>query len=749
MQFWKSKKKEHEFENYIVGTNTENDLALLLSECDKKFAHYNKDLIKKAFHLCIQGHKNQLRMSGQPYYTHPLEVARIIVNELPMDDISVAAALLHDVVDNSEYSINDIRHEFGDTIADIVDGISQIQVIESYNIKVIESYRKLLVSWFKDARIILIKLADRLHNMRTIEFLDEYRQQKLARETLEIYSPFAHRFGLGVFKWELEDLAFKVQNREEYDKISDAIQLTRTERHDYIRAFIEPIRARLDSNEILSRRKIVADIFGRPKHIYSIFNKTILRDKPIEELYDLFAVRIVLDTDDISTCYIVLGILSEIFRPVPGTFKDYIADPKKNGYQSIHIAVIGMDNKPVEVQIRTRKMHDFSETGFAAHFKYKPGYVPTESILDSSNFDEWVDMVRNIFENYNGTNEENLFQSVKTNFLIDDITVFTPTNECITLPKESTPLDFAYSIHSNIGNNCIGAKVGGKIVPLNHQLKNGDQIEILTSKNQKPEKKWLKYVVTQRAKNSIIKALKEDRTEFLSIGESKWVDMQNDFEIRLTDSDFVNLVNKLKYDSGEEFFVALGKQDVDIEYIHHHFYDKLSEIKRKLIDEKNGNSINTADKEIQLNGNGSARPVINVPITYSECCYPIPGDRIVGEILEDTELRVHRRSCKQIEQYLNPPQANIMNLNWEWLHKDEYNVKFKILAEANDEILPQLTQLMLKEDNIPIRGINFDNDNVKFEGLITITINNSKQLDDLFDKIRLLDGVKKIERFSL
>ena len=716
----------------------------MLKECDRKFTNYNKDLVKKAFHWCLQGHKNQLRMSGQPYYTHPFEVARIIVNELPMDDISVAAALLHDVVDNSEYTIVDIRHEFGDTIADIVDGISQIQMIESYNIKVVESYRKLLVSWFKDVRIILIKLADRLHNMRTIEFLDDARQQKLARETLEIYSPFAHRFGLGVFKWELEDLAFKVQNREEYDKISSTIQLTRAERKDYISAFIEPIRARLDSNEILSRRKINIDISGRPKHIYSIFNKTILREKPIEELYDLFAVRIILDTDDISSCYIVLGILSEIFRPVPGTFKDYIADTKKNGYQSIHIAVIGMDHKPVEVQIRTRKMHDFAETGFAAHFKYKPGYVPTESILESNNFEEWVEMVRNIFENYTG-NEENIFQSVKTNFLLDDITVFTPSNECITLPKESTPLDFAYSIHSDVGNSCIGAKVGGKIVPLNHQLKNGDQIEILNSKTQKPERKWLKYVVTQRAKNTILKSLKEDQKKYLSIGESKWVDLQNDFEVKLTDSDFISLVKKLKYDSNDDFFVAIGKQDIDINYIHHHFYDKLNELKKKLLDEKNGKEFT---EDYQTNIPNNVKPVINVPIKYADCCYPIPGDRIVGEIIEDTELKVHRRSCKNIVNYLNPQQANIMNLNWEWLYKDEYNVKFHIIAEANDEILPQLTSLMLQEDNIPIRGINFDNNDSIFEGFVVITIKNSKQLDDLFDKIRLIDGVKKIERFG-
>ncbi len=564
---------------------------------------------------------------------------------------------------------------------------------------------------------------------------------KLARETLEIYSPFAHRFGLGVFKWELEDLAFKIINREEYDKVMEAVQLTKSEREEYIRAFIEPIRERLDSNIVLQRDKTKIDIYGRAKHIYSIYNKTIIREKPIEELYDLFAVRIILDTEDVSMCYIVLGIISEIYRPVPGTFKDYIADTKKNGYQSIHLAAIGMDHKPVEVQIRTRKMHDYAETGFAAHFKYKRGYVPNESILDSDNFEEWVEMVRNIFENYNAPGES-LFQNVKSNFLLDDITVFTPKNQCITLPKESTPLDFAYTVHSDIGNSCIGAKVNGRIVPLNQPLKNGDQIEILSSKNQKPDKKWLKYVVTQKAKNNILKYLKDEQKKYLSIGQDKWIDLQNDFALKLTDSDFKNLVKKLKYDDADEFFVALGKNAIDIEYIHHHFYDKLVENKRNELD-KNYSEDDKPEEHFS-----GPKPRLNVPINYASCCYPIPGDRIVGEIIENTEIKIHRRSCKYIAPMLQPQQPNIMIMNWEWLYRDEYDVKFKIKADANDEILPQITALILKEDTIPIKGINFNNDDNHFEGIVLISIKNSKQLDDLFDKIRLITGVKKVERFN-
>lgn len=742
MKFWKSKKNDEAWKSYIVGSDSSKDLELLHYECAEKFEKYNKDLITKAFNWCLMGHKNQIRLSGQPYYTHPLEVARIIVNELPMDDVSVAAALMHDMCDNSDFTIDDIRSEFGDEIANIVDGIGQIQLIESYGVKQVDSYRKLIIAWFNDVRIILIKLADRLHNMRTIEFLSLERQLKLSTETMEIYSPFAHRFGLGNFKWELEDLAFKVLNREEYDKIASAIQLTREERKDYISAFIEPIRERLNSNEILSRRKIGFDIFGRAKHIYSIFNKTILREKPMEELFDLFAVRIVLDTDDISTCYIVLGILSEIYRPVPGTFKDYIADTKKNGYQSIHIAVIGMDHKPVEVQIRTRKMHDYAESGFAAHFKYKPGKVSSESVLENENFDEWVDMVRNVFENHSIGSQRDIFQSVKSNFLLEDITVFTHTKECKNLPINSTPLDFAYSVHTDIGNSCIGAKVNGRIVPLNYRLKNGDQIEILNSNNQKPTKEWLDYVVSQRAKNGIMQYLKLEQKKYLTTGIDLWVNLQNDFEIKLTDSDFRDLVKKLKYDNEDEFFVALGKQDVDIDYIHNHFYHKLKDLKRTPIDndpERNENTSESASNKIN----------INVPIVYSECCYPIPGDRIVGEIVEGSAMYVHRRSCKNIVEKLNPLAPNVMALNWDWLHKDDYLVRFKIEAAADDEILSEITNLIMSSDSsIQIKGINFNNDDNKFEGFVTVAIQSAAQLNKLFDEIRKIPSVKRIERVS-
>lgn len=739
MKTLKYKNLDEVWKDYIVGSDKAKDLELLHFECTKKFEKYNKELINKAFHWCVEGHKNQTRFSGMSYHTHPLEVARIIINELPLDDISVAAALLHDMGDTSKFTINDIRVEFGEEIANIVDGISQIRMIESYEVKQADNFRKLIIAWFNDVRIILIKLADRLHNMRTVEFLPIERQVKLAEETMEIYSPFASRFGLGNFKWELEDISFKILNPEEYSKISSALQFTREERKEYIVGFIEPIRERLNSNEILQSQKINLDIFGRAKHIYSIFNKIIIRAKPMEELFDLFAVRIVLDTDQISNCYVVLGILSEIYRPVEETFKDYIAEPKKNGYRSIHLAVYGMDHKPVEVQIRTREMHDFAESGFAAHFKYKPGKVTSESILERENFEEWVDMVRGAFENHTNKAYSNTIQTIKTNHLLDDITVFTHTNECKTLPINSTPLDFAYSIHTDIGNTCIGAKVNGKVVPLTYKIKNGDRIEILNSNKQKPVKEWLKIAVSQKARNGILQYFKLERTKYLSSGIEIWENIQNDYSIKLNTDDFNALVRKLKYDNSEEFYVSLGKQDIDLDYIHNYFYHKMKDELRK--PEVANDELNDNINEIDM-----SKINLNMPVIYSECCYPVPGDRIVGEVIDGNEIQIHRRSCKHISFKLNPPQENIIGLKWNWLKKDDYTVRIKIIANKNENVLSDITTLILSYDNIPIRGINFDNDDERFEGYISIAVKSGEQLTELLDSIAKIAGIELVER---
>ena len=605
----------NDWSKHIFGLDENQDLKVLLDECKLKFSEFDQDKISHAFSFCTLAHKDQLRLSGEPYYCHPLEVARIIINELPLDDTSVVAALLHDVCDNSSYTVSFIRQEFGDTVANIINGITQIQLIESYNVRNSDNYRKMILSWFGDVRIILIKIADRLHNLRTADFLMPEKRKKLANETMEIYAPFAHLFGLGSFKWELEDLSFRILQPDEYHMITKAIQLTREERKDYIKQFIKPINYCLDSMESLNRNKVTYEISGRPKHIYSIYNKTILREKPIEELFDLFAIRIILNTDYENLCYEVCKQIAHIYKPISGTFKDYIVDPKRNGYQSLHLAVQGIDNRPVEVQIRTKSMHEYAENGLAAHFRYKPGAVESDSILQRTNVEEWVDNVKSIFENHyaNGNTSS---ASVVKGLPIDSISVFTHSNNYLELPLNATTLDFAYAIHTDIGNTCIGAKVNGKIVPLDYRLKNGDKVEILNSKQAKPNEQWLEYVVTVKARKSIIQSLQHEQKKYLSIGIDAWVNMQKNFNVIVTEDDFKLLVKQLKYKDEKAFFSALGKKDIDFNFIYQQLY--------KQHNKKSGRESMYAESEVSE----SLKSILQYHqknLILADCCSPIPG----------------------------------------------------------------------------------------------------------------------------
>ncbi len=553
----------------VIGVNHNDDLALLLKECKKYLKVYNEPKIRRAFMLCLDAHANKLRKSGAPYYTHPVEVARIVMSEIPLDDISVIAALLHDVLDEGDnFTIKDIRSEFGDEVAEVVEGIHKIEHLENTNASIAEqseNYRKLLLSLFKDIRIILVKLADRLHNMRTLDYVSEKSRLKLARETLDIYAPFANRFGLRNIKWELEDLSFKYLNQESYNEIKSALKSTRQEREEYIENIIAPLNEKLKQDEFLKKLKVKCEIKGRAKHIYSIYNKMLARNKPMDELYDLFAIRVTLDTDEPNWCFYVYGLVASIYQPVPETFKDYINAPKKNGYRSIHSAIVGHDKKIVELQIRTREMHDLAELGFAAHFRYKGGRIDQTSVLEGKQILEWIQEVREIFDTAkNGTNEE-LVENFRQNLFFDEIYVYTPKNEFRTLPKDSTPLDFAYDIHSEVGNHFISAKVNGKLVPIDYKLQSGDQIEIITSKKLTPTQDWLKHVITARAKQNISKYLKEKGKIIADEGRELWLLKCREHSIDISEMEFDTLIKYLKYDDYDDFFYDLVIKNIPLD----------------------------------------------------------------------------------------------------------------------------------------------------------------------------------------
>ena len=745
-----SKREPRKPSNHVIGINPEEDLAMLLAECRVNLPKADEQLISKAFRFCVKVHENDRRASGEPYYIHLFEVALIVVREIPLDDVSVAAALLHDIVeDHSNYSIKDIKAEFGSTIADIVDGVTKItDITKSREIKQAESYLKLVLSLVKDVRVILLKVADRLHNMRTLDHLTPAQQARIARETLDVFAPFAHRFGLGNIKWELEDLAFKYIDREQYDFIKKELNSTREEREKYIEKFIAPIAERL------AQTNANFEINGRPKHIHSIFNKMISRDKSIDELYDLFAIRIILDTESKNDCFFVYGLVSEIYTPVPERFKDYISVPKKNGYQSLHTTVIGADGKRVEVQIRTREMHEVAEKGVAAHFRYKSETLnDTSTIFQNKDLEEWANWMRDVLENNEDNAIPDLLESFKLTLYQNEIHVFTPKGELRNLPLGATPLDFAFAIHSQVGNHCIGAKVNGRIVPLDYKLQNGDSIEILTSKNQMPNRDWERLVVTHKAKSHIRKYLNEEKRKKQQEGKEMWERKVKKLNFHLNDDALERIIQSLKFENRGEFYYALGIGTANV--------DGIAELVREKL--KPGAPVNdnpTTETNFQTildTARGSSSGVYVVGdaqntsallYSYAKCCNPVPGDAIVGVVTTGIGIKVHRVSCKNIIDLQQKMVSRLMDLQWSSLLQGDFIAAIRITGEDRTGMLNDITTAVASYNNTSIRSVNIHAFESVFEGVVTLFVKNTEHLQRIFDKLRKIKGVKTIDRFE-
>ena len=537
------------------------DLNEILFLCRDKLGPVNEKLITKAFLVCVYAHSGHIRKSKRPYYSFCLDVAKTILNEIHLDDVSVAVALMIEVLERDPiFSLQNMKVEFGSTIAQILDSLQIIRTFEIHRYPQehhLENFRKILLSLTTDVRIILIKIAMRLNNMRTLQYLPEERQRLISEETMEVYVPFSNRFGLRNIKWELEDLSFKFTNRKSYDNIKTRLNSKRKEREKYIREFSTPIKRKIIKDTFLKKHNVKTEIKGRVKHIYSIYNKINLREKPLEELYDLVAIRLIIDTDDPLMCFYVYGIVAGIYTPVPETFKDYISAPKKNGYQSIHTALLGQNNKAVEVQIRTKKMHIQSEQGMAAHFNYKKGLLPASSVFDDINVQSWLESIKDIVENKDNLPTRQLLESVKSNLFMEQIHVFTPKNELLSFPKDATIIDFAFEIHTDLGNKTVGGVINGERVAIGHKLKSGDQIEILTSDNQSPTKDWLNLVITPKAKLNINKHLKKVKNSKLNEGKLLWQEALINNKLYIKRRDLRSLLKSLKFKEVEEFYLSL------------------------------------------------------------------------------------------------------------------------------------------------------------------------------------------------
>lgn len=706
----------------------------LLNTCKQNLPSVNVKLIEKAFQLSYESHKNDFRASGEPYFNHPYEVAMIVAREIPLDDVSVISALLHDVVEDSGINPDFITNEFNKEVSEIVDGVTKIGgVFKGQEITQAENYRKLLLSMVKDVRVILVKFADRLHNMRTLEFVHPQKQRRIAKETLEIYAPFAHRFGLGAVKWELEDLAFKYLNKEAYEDIAKKIKDTRKDRESFINKFTKPII------EKLKEHKINYELGGRPKHLYSVYRKMIMQNRPFEDIYDLLAVRIILEGNDPNECYYVLGIINQLYKPIPDRFKDFISIPKKNNYQSIHTTVIGPEGKLIEVQIRTRKMHEIAERGVAAHWKYKENLASSDKDLE-----EWVSWVRDIFEN--ATKDEatkEILASFKLNLYQDEIYVFTPKGDLKRLPLNSTPVDFAYEIHSNVGDHCIGAKVNGRIVPLDTRIHSGDQIEIITSKNQRPNKSWLQFVQTHKAKSNIRKHLNKEEEVLVESGKETWEKKIKKQKLSFGSEELSKLVRKLKFDNTRQFYEAVALNKLNLDEILNPTVETEEKPDKEL----------QFDKFIDIARHTAGGIVVEgdqkgLAISYAKCCNSIPGDPVIGYVTIGEGIKIHRKDCHNLITMLKKGDNRVVPVTWPKSNGAFFVAGIIIKGEDMPGLLKDISNSITTYQNTNIKSVNITTGDSLFKGTVTVFVKDLEHLNKIIDRLKKVKGIYSVERFD-
>ena len=739
----------------MFSTFYKKKLDELLYHCHRNLpaALVNDNLITQAFRFAYEAHKYDKRASGEPFFTHPYDVALILAKEIPLDSVSIASALLHDVVEDTKFTDKDIRAEFGNEIAEIVDGATKIEgMFGNYEMKQVESYKKMLLSMTSDIRVILIKFADRLHNLRTLEFLSSSKQIRLAQETLEIYAPLAHRFGLSNIKAELEDLSFKYLDRKAYDEIANKLKQKKREREKFIKSFIEPLKQRL------SEENFKYEIYGRAKHLYSIYKKLVNRNKTFDEIYDLFAVRIILDTPNKNDCFTAYGICSEVYIPVPERFKDYISLPKQNGYQSIHTTLVSKEGKMVEVQIRTREMHEVAEKGIAAHWMYKEN-----SIQHDTNLANWMKLVRESVESVSKDDTSTqVLESFKLNLFQDEIYCFTPKGELKILPAGATAVDFAFEIHTQIGLKCIGAKVNGKIVSLDTPLHSGDQIEILTSKNQTPKLDWEKFVVTHKAKTDIRKYFNTERRNLIAKGKELWERKAKKHKVLSSDENLSRVIHKFKYKDTGQFFFTLAQNEQAANEVIEVLSDKhkLQSLEQKPGEEELKQKDNLAanfGKYVEdartsgvgiMLGNGTGVDMSGLKFDFAKCCNPIPGDEVIGFISQEKGVRIHRKSCKNVLNLFLKEPERIVQIRWSGKGVGEFTGGIKIIGEDRPGILNEITKTISKNFNSNIKSVDIKTRSSMFEGTLILSIQNLKQLNQIIEKINNQEGVFSVTRYE-
>lgn len=721
---------------------------ILLQKIKENCTNVDLDIVNKAFNLAYEAHKEQKRESGEPYIIHPIDVA-VILAELGMDTSTIVAGLLHDVIEDTDYTYDDIKNIFSEEVANLVSGVTKITKMEykSKEEQQADNFRKMLLAMASDIRVIIIKLADRLHNMRTLKYMPKEKQKRISKETLDIYAPLAHRLGISKVKWELEDLCFRYLHEEEYYDLVHQISEKRVERETYIAQIIKDLYSKLEEAEIDS------DIDGRPKHFYSIYRKMVTKNKSIEQIFDLTAIRILVNS--VKDCYEVLGIVHTIYKPIPGRFKDYIAMPKPNMYQSLHTTVIGPQGKTFEIQIRTFEMHKTAEYGIAAHWKYKEGDT---SDTKGKSFENKLVWLRDMLEWQKETSDaEEFMEGFKINLFTDEIFLFTPKGVVIDLPNGATPIDFAYRIHTDIGNKCIGAKVNGKIVPLDYKLKTGQIVEILTSNSSKgPNMDWLSIAKSNQAKSKIKAWFKKAKKEE-NINKGKEV-----FEKELKKQS-VHYVDIAKGESYDKFIKRYNINCMDDLYalvglgaiVASSFIAKLKE-ENLSKDEKDKNlnkaieeNISKNEKKKKYTSYGvTVKGENNLMVRFAKCCNPVPGDDILGYITKGRGVSIHRKDCGNLNNLIKEDPQKVVDVSWGTSNGLAYMAEIQVKTEDKSGILSDVMNILM-DSKLPLNALNAKSAKGNLAYInIKIKIDTVEQLKELMKKIKRVPGVLDVYRMN-
>lgn len=709
------------------------------------------EIIERAFKFAKEAHKGIRRRSGEPYILHPIAVARIVSHEIGLGSTSICAALLHDVVEDTEYTVEDIENHFGKKIASIVDGLTKISggIFGDQASAQAENFRRLLLTMSEDIRVILIKMADRLHNMRTLGSMLPSKQYKIAGETLYIYAPLAHRLGLFAIKTELEDLAFKYEHPEAYNQIKQKIAETEESRQQIYNNFSKPIVAKLKEMGLEFEMK------ARVKSIYSIWNKMESKHIPFEEVYDLYAVRIIFkcpnEADEKKECWAIYSVITDIYKLHPERTRDWVSRPKANGYKALHLTVMGPDGNWIEVQIRSEKMDEIAERGFAAHWKYKVGNSDEESELDI-----WLKTIKDILE-HPEPNAIDFLDTIKLNLFSTEIFVFTPKGELITLPKDATALDLAFTLHSDLGFHCIAAKVNHRLVPLNQKLHSGDQVEILTSKSQTPKEEWLNFITTAKARSRLTASLRKDRRKIIAKGEKILKDFFESNHIEYNNDVVTKILSNLGIRHRDDLFYKIGNDEITP-----------NENIKKII---KGKSQNPFMRYLKLsfgsnNGkNEQPKPVTPQQLTIdhkqtyilrdengvknykvADCCCPIPGDDVLGYVEDDETVVVHKRECPVAMRLKSSFGPRLVSTQWEASESLSFPAKIEIQGIDRIGILNEITRVISNELIIDMRGLTIKANEGVFTGTVDIMVHDTRVVESLCNKLRKIKGVQKVAR---